>query len=159
MKETIVHGWGKLAHSPELAGSWFSRLPKLVAALLVAGTSSRAAQATNGASFFIRLLLEIARSAPILSPNAGGLQIDGRRDRVAGRSDSHPTRLRSGNETPQGWWRTPGPDRRHRNRLAADSGKRRSGLPRRERPGRLRERTRRRSHDLRLEHGPGLAAR
>src|SRR4051812_33749756 len=60
MKETIVHGWGKLAHSPELAGSWFSRLPKLVAALLVAGTSSRAAQATKGASLFIRLLLEIA---------------------------------------------------------------------------------------------------
>src|SRR3954453_12649987 len=128
MKETIVHGWGKLAHSPELAGSWLSRLPKLVAALLVAGTSSRAAQATNGASFFIRLLLEIARSAAILSPNSGGLQIDGRRDRVAGRSDSHPTRLRSGNETPQGWWRTPGPDRRHRNRLAADSGKRRSDV-------------------------------
>src|SRR3954454_23011629 len=161
MKETIVHGWGKLAHSPELAGSWFSRLPKLVAALLVAGTSSRAAQATNGASFFIRLLLEIARSAPILSPNAGGLQIDGRRDRVAGRSDSHPTRLRSGNETPQGWWRTPGPGRRHRNRLAAGPGKRRrrSSRARAERADRVCERARRRNHRPERRGGPDLASR
>ena len=38
-------------HLPAFAGSLFSRLPKLVAAELEAGTSSRAAQAAKGASF------------------------------------------------------------------------------------------------------------
>src|SRR5215218_3056202 len=50
MNEAIVHGFGKLVHSPELAGSWFSRLPKVVAAWPTAGSASVPASTTASAS-------------------------------------------------------------------------------------------------------------
>src|SRR5215211_5286897 len=50
MKETRVHFAGGELHSPELAGSWLRRLPKVVAAWLAAGAASRPAATRAGTS-------------------------------------------------------------------------------------------------------------
>src|SRR3954469_21837815 len=72
MKETFVHGPPNCSHSADV-GSFLSRLPKLVAAWLTVGTSSMAAAAANGTSFFMLLLSRIAsprRSSHLFARNA-----------------------------------------------------------------------------------------
>jgi hypothetical protein len=47
MNDASVHGLGKLTHSPELDGSWLSRLPKVVAAWPAVGSASTTAPTTT----------------------------------------------------------------------------------------------------------------
>ena len=50
MNDAIVQGVANIVHSPELAGSWLRRLPKVTAACPSAGSTSRAAAAARVAA-------------------------------------------------------------------------------------------------------------